>query len=224
MNKARNESWAEWLHTVLFSLNIGFAITLGIGEFTYSGGGGSRSASYLLRPGERVFLQTAALLNQFIGANRGDKIGREAIAFVFPFLMAGALVFLLNLTKGEVLNRVVLHPLGGLTAVALVPAFLLYVNQATWMPTPIYTFWMSSQLSSAAIKVSLVCAFFYLKRKTKISIWWDVLVLTSYYCLWILTPLDAPLLSLKLLFIVFPLSGFAWLFYSNVNRSRPTTR
>lgn len=223
MNECRNESWAEWLHIVLFSLNIGFAITLGIVEFTYSGGGGGRSASYLLRPGERLFLQTAAWLNQFIGAGRGDKIGREAIAFVSPFLIATALVFLLNLTKDASPHRAVLHPLGGLTAVALVPAFLLYVDQATWMPTPIYTFWISSQLSSAAIKVSLVCAFFYLKRKEEISIWWDVLVLMAYYSLWILTPLDAPLVSLRVLFMVFPLSGFAWLFYSSMNKSGPKT-
>jgi hypothetical protein len=203
----------EWAHEVLLSLNIGFALILAIVAFTYSGGGHGSSASYFLMPGERLFSYSASQVNQMLGFGRGDNVGREITSLAFVAIVATTVLLVFRLIRDTRASETALGPVGGGIVVALLPVLLLYVRQATWPPADTYTFWRSAEFSVAVIKLGLVFAFLFLTRHKNISIWWSAFVLAVYYCSWILLPWSVPLWSLRLLFLVFPLSGFAWLLY-----------
>jgi hypothetical protein len=216
----RDKVWIDHAHRILFSLNIAYSMTYAVVAFTYSSNLIGRSARYFLLPGEIFFLRYAAKINSLLVLDRGNDVGRELMAVACILVTATLSMLILYTIRDPSVIHLILYPVAGMTALALLPVLLLYVLRAKWMPNDFYPFWKSFDLSITLLKISLVLGFFYLTRRGEISIWWSAFVLLTYYSLWILLPWSVPLWSLRLFFVVFPLSGFAWLLYAQQDRVR----
>ncbi len=118
-------SLVQRLHEVLFSLNIGFAIAFSLLAFidkpigpTYSG--------FVFSPATRLLLRSTVKLNQPLRLDPLRRTGREIIFITLILLIAILAFLLLRLIGRTVLLTTLLYPLGGLAALALVPALWLY--------------------------------------------------------------------------------------------------
>jgi len=102
--------------------------------------------------------------------------------------------------------------IGGLAAIAFFP--MLYLHVLEWWQFP---FWGSPEFLYSVVELTLVCAFILLARKSRYQPYLGAMVLLVHYTLWtgqlLWTFYGIPLLLPKLFYIVFPGSGFAWLFY-----------
>jgi len=168
-------SLVQRLHEVLFSLNIGFAIAFSLLAFidkpigpTYSG--------FVFSPATRLLLRSTIKLNQLLRLDPLRRTGREIIFITLILLIAILAFLLLRLISRTVLLTTLLYPLGGLAALALVPALWLYALLDNYRFPSDDTLW-SFQWSALAIEVPLVCAVFILGAKRRISIWHVALVL-----------------------------------------------
>jgi hypothetical protein len=216
----RKSSLTQVVHETFFSLNIGFSVTFAALAFAYGGQAPRISARYFFLPGEHLFVGQAAKINQFMHLDRGSDTGREIASCASMLLIALAVFLIILFIARTTLGRPVLYGLGGLGALALLPLLWLYILQTTWTvgDEHLYPFWRSAPLSFFAVEVPLVCAFFFLARHWRYQVWVGSLVLLLHYTLWTGVVwwifFRVPLWSPKLFYIVFPGSGFAWLFYS----------
>jgi hypothetical protein len=211
-------TWVRRTHEALLALNVGFAAAFAVATFSYSGVGPHGSmAFFFLVPGWRMFAYCSIAINRLLRLDSLNAVGRE-IAFVASILIISMVIlFVLQAITRTNSIRIILNPVGFVLAVAVAPAFWLYALQASWVAdSAVYPFWRSGQLALFAIEVPLLCAFFFLTRKSSIPGWCRALILLIHYMLWtsIMWPLARlPLWSARLFFVVFPCSGFAWLLY-----------
>lgn len=210
------------LHEIFFSLNISYAITFAVMAFRKfsSHGGIRRSAVYFLLPGENLFAEVSDRANTLLRLGRGSSVGWEVASIASIVLLAALITLILQLARGTRFAQIVLGQLAIATSTALLPAFWLYAVQASQPPIPLYTFWRGSQPALTFLELSFVLGFLYLTRKRELSVLWRGLALGIYYLLWILLPWSMPFWSLRLLSIVFPLSGFLWLAYTKIEEHK----
>jgi len=208
--------WIDLAYRILLPLNMGFAMTFSVVTFTFGGGALTNTAHYFLVPAARLFLHWVASVNLLARRDRADDLGREVVSIASILILAAVSALILRLMRSERIFGTASGASGGLVVLALVPAAWLYVREETWMPGGTYTFWRSSEFSVFAIEMPVVAAFFILTRNRRVAVWWCFLILVAHYALWTsgMTPWKMRLWSIKVFFLVFPLSGFAWLLSS----------
>jgi hypothetical protein len=208
------------LHEVFFALNIGFAVPFAVLMFAYGRATFGPPARFFLEPAVEFLINHATKLNRSLHLYYGSDAGYEITACASILLIALAVFLILRVLGRTAMNRALLYPIGGLSAMALLPALYEHVLQSTWWiyGGSLYPFRRSGQLSFSALEMSLILAFFLLARNWRHRVWVGAVVLTLHYTLWTgqlwWTFHRIPLLGPKLLYFVFPCSGFVWLFYT----------
>jgi hypothetical protein len=206
------------LHEALFTINIAFALIFGVLTFEHSSTKVIKPQGltrYFLVPCWRLYIVGAYDINQSLHLPVLVEPGRE-MAALGMMLCVGLLAFLLlRLLAHTSAIHTVLDPVGGLFALALVPALWLHALQATWPDTGgQLPFWKSPPWNIFVLEIALICGFLYLARPRA---WILASVLGVHYALWI--TLMSPYIfwpSLwvpKLFIVIFPASGFAWYLY-----------
>lgn len=202
----------------MLSLSAAFALIFALLTFFYGGGWPHASARFLLRPGEKAYIVFANWINASLHRDNGNVVGNELAWILLTFGLGIMLFSVLRLLRRTVLSKVGLYPVGGLMVIGLVPAFWLYALNATWVdPDGLYPFWRSGPLSLFVLEIPIMCGFLYLSRGWRYSTQVWVALLVVHYVLWTDTMWwvisRIPTLSPRFLFLVFPASGFVWLWY-----------
>lgn len=102
--------------------------------------------------------------------------------------------------------------LGGLAAIAILPWLFLHVVHS-WQ----YGLWGSPEFWFSAVEATLICGFILKAGESRYQPYVGTMVLVLHYTLWTgqLFWTLCPALYLMLIYVLFPCSGFAWLYYSN---------
>jgi hypothetical protein len=218
------KSFPQCLYEVLLSLDVGYAVTLSEWTFIHRGDP-HRFSIYFMLPVERLFSRTADDINRSMHLAATSGTGHEIASIIFTFVIATSVLILLRLIAPTRLSHTILDPVGGIAVLALVPALWLHAYQASMFPNPgSLAFWASFHWSLFDIEVPLVCAGMLYGRKGRLPLWACVLILTVHYSWWLgwmrsdlywaprwwASPLWVP----AVFFVVFPASGFAWLYYA----------
>jgi hypothetical protein len=111
-----------------------------------------------------------------------------------------------------------------LAPIAFVPMLYLHVRQ--WWQ---YPFWGSPEFCFSALELVLVCTLTFAASRPRCNPNMEVMALALHYTLWTTQLFSIfvaiPLLYPKLLYFVFPCSGFAWLYYvRSIPWREPATR
>lgn len=213
---------ARFSYEVLLSLNAGYALALSVWTFAHRGNPHGLS-TYFMLPAERLLVRIAVNIER---SRHLSSIGPgyEIALLTFIFATAIPVLIFLRLIALTRLNPAILDFAGGVVALALVPILWLHANQAAFFPNPEFSFWASFHWSLFDIEVPLACAAMYCGRKGRLPIWACVLILIFHYSWWlgwIWSDLywapnwwESPMWMTAVFFVVFPASGFAWLFYA----------
>jgi hypothetical protein len=213
---------------ILFSMNVGFAITYGL--FAYDGS--SRIATNAPDVIQRI-LETFSRFRRHVAPftvhlrTKSDLL-RDAIvyeAFFVALVLSVALLlyFLVRLCVRSIRATVFFAAASGLAALIAVPCCWLYIVHATWgFRDSFLSFegYGSTCLSELVIAAGLV--YFFRDR----ALWYGTVAFTLHYAVWIVVIGErdhgnfiAPVLASLPLSIVFPLSGFVWLRYVRMLRN-----
>jgi hypothetical protein len=208
-----------FLHELLFSLNIGFAITFVLFAYRHGGFG----ATHASKPVQRI-LDGLALLLVRIGP-RSTHVPRSVILrawlieeVIFVAMMAGIalllLVFLRTIPQTAT-RRLILNPVAGITAVVAVPAGWLCLMHATWTISDTGTVW-DNYGYAFVLETALAFVFLYFARERKPI--WGILTFILHYIFWCVVIVVGRRSGIStsssiLLSVTFPWSGIAWLAY-----------
>jgi hypothetical protein len=217
-----SKSFARYLYEVLLSLNVGYAVALSVWTFVHRGDPHTLSIYFML-PGERLLSGIAANIDRSRHLNVTGGTGHEIALMIFIFVIAILVLIFLRLIALTGLSPKILDFAGGIVALAFVPALWLHANQAAFFPNPAFSFWASFHWSLFDIEGPLACAAMYYGRKGRLPLWVCVLILIFHYTWWLgwmwsdlyWAPnwWESPMWVTAVFFVVFPASGFAWLFY-----------
>jgi hypothetical protein len=219
-----NGNVARHLYKVLFALNGGFSVAFATVAYAYTVRYLTRPASYFLHPATYILSQYAERIEHVIPYFGLDYPGWEIALSVSVILIALVIFFILSLIEWTTPYSPIFYRVSGVAAFALVPLLYLHVLQCDWYwsRNALYP-WRFGQFVLFVIEIPIVCGFFILTRNWVYQGRAGVVVLLLHYALWTQqmwwTFDRIPLTSPELLYVVFPCSGFAWLWYM---RSQPS--
>ncbi len=176
-------SFLRPLHEVLFCLNIGFAITFSLLAYITEYHGRTY-ASFIFLPADLLFERSAIKVNRLLHLPAGHVVspGGDEIISMCLILLVALCVFLFLRLAGRTawLRTLLLYPVGGVAALALVPALWWYAllgKDRLPVDDALLRFGWPAGWPAFAIEAPLVCAVYFLVRKRRIPVWGGLLVL-----------------------------------------------
>jgi hypothetical protein len=214
------------LQEILFSLNIGFAVTYSL--FAYEASSHLADAPKIVRQFLEGFAQMLAHIASLVvsGRTRSEYLRsvviREAVFAGLMLSMALLLYFPVSLLRRSSVGQLVFAPMAGLAALIAVPGCWLYIVHATWGVYDQGTFWQSYGFVSA-LEIAAVGLLLYFVRRR--SMRWSILAFALHYIFWIVAMggrSGVPVVVSIPLSLVFPCSGVAWMRYVRALQSPQT--
>ena len=212
---------------ILFSMNIGFAITYGL--FAYDGSSRiAANAPDVIRGILETFSRFRRHLAPFTVHLRTksdllrDTILYEAVFVALVLSVTVLLYFLVRLCVRSNRATVFFAATSGLAALIAVPCCWLYIVHATWGFRDSLSF--AGYGTTCFLELVIAGGLIYFFRDR--ALWYGTVVFTLHYAVWIVVigerdygTFIAPVLASLPLSIVFPLSGFVWLRYVRMLRN-----
>jgi hypothetical protein len=151
----------------------------------------------------------------------------ETTFIALMLVPASIVLLLLKLAKGTTVERLVLHPVAGISALLALPTlWTLAIELQFWVPRPLVSLgWRYPPSLLLRVEAVWICAIFLIGRTRLIPIWLISLLLIAHYSFWgwVIWPEFSVLYHVSPAFCapVFPASGFAWLLYlARLRRNR----
>jgi hypothetical protein len=209
-----------WLHEILFSLNIGFAVAYAL--FAYDGSSriamyGPKDARDFLEAFSQMLTRIAPLIMQMRtkGEILRSEMIREGLFIALTLSIALLLYLFVKPFARTPAGKLVFVPISGIAAVIAAPGCWLYIVHTTGRALEVDTFSGTSGYMFI-LETVLAGGCIYLVRNQ--AIWPGSLVFLLHYAFWILIAFRdghflAPISSSIPISLAFPCSGIAWLQY-----------
>jgi|ERR1700693_87829 len=219
-DSAKTNSRITWLHQILFSLNIGFAVAYAL--FAYDGSShiamyGPKDVRDFLEAFSQMLTRIAPLIMHMRtkGEILRSEMIREGLFIALTLSIALLLYLFVKPFARTPVGKLVFVPIPGIAAVIAAPACWLYIVHTTGRALEADFFWGTSGYMFV-LEAVLAGKCIYLVRNQ--AIWIGSLVFLLHYAFWILIAFRdghflAPISSSIPISLAFPCSGIAWLRY-----------
>jgi hypothetical protein len=164
-NRGSSSRHLRYLHEILFSLNIAFAVTSFVELVRHN----------LMSP----FFQLEFSIQKALSIHQTDLLHGYFALSISSIVLALCLWALLRLSSRTNVTAEILRSFAGILVLLGPPAFWLYINEVHGWP---YGF--PYRGAPFELIVAVACSLLFLSGKWSISEWWGVLLAASHYAFW----------------------------------------